>query len=336
MKHIALLNLSGRDGPGITAMVTSVLAAHGGNVLDIGQAVIHEQLSLGLMVELPGRHPHAEAMRELEAGAAARGLHVLCSEISAQAYRDWVAGQGQARHIVTLLSRRLRGADIARICEVIVRHGLTISAINRLSGRVSLDESAAKDRACVEFQLRGAIEDPSAVRAELLALAFELGVDIACQEDDLFRRNRRLVAFDMDSTLIDAEVIDELARRAGVGIEVAAITARAMRGQIDFADSFRRRVALLSGLDEAVLAEVARDLRLTEGAEALMTVLKRLGLKTAIISGGFGYFARDIQRRLGFDYVFANELDIEDGRVSGRVTGPIVDGNRKAELLRDR
>jgi phosphoserine phosphatase len=335
MKHIVLLNLSGADRPGITAMVTGVLAAHAGNVLDIGQAVIHDHLALGLLVELPEAHGESEVLRELAARAAGWGLQFACRPIGPEAYREWVAGQGQARHIVTLLSRRLSAADIARVAEVVARHGLSIAGITRLSGRPSPEEDAERDRACVEFSLRGPIADPAVVRGELLALAAELGVDIACQEDDLYRRNRRLVAFDMDSTLIEAEVIDELAKRAGVGAEVAAITERAMRGEIDFAESFRRRVALLAGLDAGVLAEVAAGLRLTEGAEKLVATLRRLGLRTAIISGGFGYFARGIQARLGFDYVFANELDVEEGRVTGRVSGPIVDGARKAELLRE-
>ena len=334
MTHIVLLGISGADRPGITAMVTEVLAAHAGNVLDIGQAVIHDHLSLGLLVELPEAHEESAAVRELGVRCAGWNLLLECTPVGAQAYRDWAAGQGRARHIVTLLSRRLRSADIARVCGVIAAHGLSIAGITRLSGRPSPD-ATANDRACVEFALRGPIADPAAVRGELLALAAELGVDIACQEDDLFRRSRRLVAFDMDSTLIEAEVIDELAKRAGAGAEVAAITERAMRGELDFAESFRRRVGLLAGLEEQVLAEVAAGLRLTEGAEKLVATLQRLGLRTAIISGGFGYFARGIQQRLGVDYVFANELDIENGRVSGRVSGPIVDGARKAALLRE-
>ena len=150
----------------------------------------------------------------------------------------------------------------------------------------------------------------------------------------MYRRNRRLVAFDMDSTLIEAEVIDELAARAGVGDQVSAITERAMRGEIDFSESFRERVALLEGLEESALAEIASELKITEGAEHLISTLRTLGYKTAILSGGFTYFAHFLQQRLGMDYVHANELDIRDGRVTGRVTGTIVDGERKAQLLR--
>jgi phosphoserine phosphatase len=304
-------------------------------VLDIGQAVIHEQLTLGLLVELPDDHENSLALAEIRERAAGMGLAVRLAPVSAESYREWAAGQGRTRHIVTLLSRRIRGEEIARLSEVVARHGLSIDKITRLSGRVSLDAENTADKACVEFSVRGDFPDPEAARREFLALAQSLGVDIACQQDSMFRRNRRLVAFDMDSTLIEAEVIDELARHAGVGAEVAAITESAMRGEIDFAQSFRRRVALLEGLDEGVLEEVAAGLRLTEGAEKLLAVLRQLGLRTAIISGGFGYFARKVQQRLGIDVVFANELDIEDGKVTGRVREPIVDGARKALLLRE-
>ncbi|MFM7272395.1 MAG: phosphoserine phosphatase SerB, partial [Gammaproteobacteria bacterium] len=286
-------------------------------------------------VELPDDHENSAALAEIRARAAAMDLSVRLAPVGAQSYREWAAGQGSTRHIVTLLSRRIRAEEIARLSEVVARHGLSIDKITRLSGRVSLDASDVHDRACVEFSVRGEFPDPAAARAEFLSLAAELGADIACQEDNMFRRNRRLVAFDMDSTLIDAEVIDELARRAGVGEEVAAITERAMRGEIDFSESFRRRVALLEGLGEHALEETAAGLRLTEGAEKLVSALKRIGLRTAIISGGFGYFGRRLQQRLGIDHVFANELDVADGRVTGRVIEPIVDGACKARLLRE-
>jgi len=335
MKKIILISISGEDRPGITSMVTGILAAHGINVLDIGQAVIHSNLSLGLLVEIPEERETSAALKDLLFRSHEAGLQLRYTPVSPESYRDWVAGQGKPRHIVTLLSRRIRGEEIARLSEVVARHGLNIDKITRLSGRVSLDAAAESDRACVEFSVRGDLADAAVVRRDFLELSSELGVDIAYQEDNMFRRNRRLVAFDMDSTLIEAEVIDELAKRAGVGEEVAAITEQAMRGEIDFSESFRRRVALLQGLDAAVLEDIAAGLRLSEGAEKLVATLRRIGFRTAIISGGFGYFGRRLQQKLGIDYVFANELDIEDGRVTGRVVGEIVDGRRKAELLRE-
>jgi len=234
-----------------------------------------------------------------------------------------------------LLARKISALHLARVTRIVRDHELNIVGINRLSGRIALDADPARTQACVELSLRGEAVDLPGLRAQFLAIANELDVDIAFQEDNVFRRNRRLVAFDMDSTLIEAEVIDELAKRAGVGEQVAAITERAMRGEIDFSESFRQRVALLAGLDESVLEEVAAQLRLSEGAEKLIATLRRIGFRTAIISGGFGFFGRRLQQRLGIDYVFANELDIEDGRVTGRVVGTIVDGRRKAELLRE-
>ena len=162
----------------------------------------------------------------------------------------------------------------------------------------------------------------------------EIGLDVSFQKDDIYRRSRRLICFDMDSTLIETEVIDELAERAGVGDAVREITARAMRGEIDFRESFTERVALLKGLDVSVMEEIARNLPITEGLERMMTILKRVGYKTAILSGGFTYFGNYLRQKYGFDYVYANELEIEQGKLTGRYVGEVVDGRRKAELLR--
>jgi phosphoserine phosphatase len=234
-----------------------------------------------------------------------------------------------------LLVRKVHAEHISAVTELVAQHGLNIDKITRLSGRVPLNEETEQSKACVEFSLRGELDDAQLVRRSLLELATTLNIDIAYQEDDMFRRNRRLVVFDMDSTLIEAEVIDELAKVAGVGDKVSAITESAMRGEIDFNQSFERRVALLKGLDENALELVAGQLKLTEGAETLMMTLKQLGYKTAILSGGFNYFGNKLREKLGFDYVYANELDIENGVVTGKVVGQVVDGNRKAELLKD-
>jgi phosphoserine phosphatase len=223
---------------------------------------------------------------------------------------------------------------LSRVTAVVSRHGLNIDGISRLSGRIPLGELPALSKACVEFSVRGPLQDPDLFRRDLLEVAGALEVDLAFQQDTIYRRNRRLVVFDMDSTLIEAEVIDELARLAGVGDQVSAITERAMRGEIDFSESFRARMALLRGLKAEALEQVAARLKITEGAEHLISTLRTLGYKTAIVSGGFTYFARYLQTRLGIDYIHANELDIADGVVTGKVVGAIVDGARKAELLR--
>jgi phosphoserine phosphatase len=335
LKEILLINISGEDKPGLTATVTEILAGFDVNILDVGQAVIHDTLSLGILIELPSPATHSSVLKDILFRAHELGIQVRFTPISEESYGHWVAGQGRARYIVTLLARKITAHHLARVTGVVARYDMNIDAINRLSGRVPLGALDHLSKACVEFSVRGQLQDIQKFRAELLELASEMDVDLAFQEDNMYRRNRRLVAFDMDSTLIETEVIDELAKLAGVGEEVSAITERAMRGEIDFSESFRSRVALLKGLDESVLEEVASNLPLTEGAERLVATLRSLGYKTAILSGGFTYFGHWLQQRLGIDYVYANELETRDGKVTGEVTGEIVDGVRKASLLRD-
>ncbi|TGD72606.1 phosphoserine phosphatase SerB [Mangrovimicrobium sediminis] len=334
MSDILLISLSGEDHPGVTAGIAAILAEQGVNVLDIGQAVIHDTLSLGMLVEIPAGCDAAPLRAAVEACAAELGMRARISQVDEHSYAEWVGAQGRPRYIITLLARKLSADQIARVTRVVSAHQLNIDSITRLSGRIPLGELPAQSKACVEFSARGPLPDAADFRRELLEVASELDIDLAFQQDNMYRRNRRLVAFDMDSTLIEAEVIDELAKRAGVGEQVSAITERAMRGELDFSESFRARVALLEGLEETALATVAGELKITEGAEHLISTLRALGYRTAILSGGFTYFARFLQQRLGIDYVFANELEIEHGRVTGRVTGDIVDGQRKAQLLR--
>ena len=335
MQEIVLINISGEDQPGVTSSITSILAQYDVSILDIGQAVIHDTLSLGILVSMPSGDESAPVLKDVLFRAHEMGVGIKFTPVNADSYGQWVNGQGKARHIITLLARRLSAEQLARVTDVVVANGLNIDNINRLSGRVPVDRDEGRTKACVEFSVRGEPSEPAALRASFLSIANELGVDIAFQEDNVFRRNRRLVVFDMDSTLIEAEVIDELAHEHGVGDRVSAITERAMQGELNFKESFSERVALLKGLDESVLERVAERLRLTEGAEHLVSTLKRLGFKTAILSGGFTYFGRYLQAKLGIDYVYANELEIENGSVTGRVVGTVVDGQRKAELLKE-
>ena len=335
MSDVTLIKIAGPDQPGITLSVTALLAEQAVNVLDIGQAVIHNNLALGLLVEIPQSVNQKNLFSCISEQLEQLGMSIEFDAVDADAYDAWTKEQGKPRHIVTLLVRKVHAEHISAVTELVAQHGLNIDKITRLSGRVPLNEETEQSKACVEFSLRGELVDAQLVRRSLLELATTLNIDIAYQEDDMFRRNRRLVVFDMDSTLIEAEVIDELAKVAGVGDKVSAITESAMRGEIDFNESFERRVALLKGLDENALALVAGQLKLTEGAETLMITLKRLGYKTAILSGGFNYFGNKLREKLGFDYVYANELDIENGVVTGKVVGQVVDGNRKAELLKD-
>ncbi len=336
MNELILLTLSGSDKPGVTAGITTILAKYDVEVLDIGQAVIHNTLSLGLLLKVPQEAESSPLLRDLLFKAHEMNMVPRFEPVTLEEYQSWVGAQGKSRHIITLLARRISAEHIAKVTEVAASYDLNIDNISRLSGRVSIDAVEEENsKACVEFSVRDMSADEAEVRATLLALASELGVDIAFQRDDIYRRNRRLVVFDMDSTLIEAEVIDELAKEAGVGDQVSEITEAAMRGEIDFNESFKRRVALLEGLDESVIEGIAQRLKMTEGAEQLMSQLKRTGYKTAILSGGFTYFAKFLQKRLGFDYIHANELDIQDGKVTGKVVGTVVNGERKAELLRE-
>jgi len=336
VKEVVLIKVTGEDKPGVTASITGILAQYGVTILDIGQAEIHDNLSLGILAEIPTSAESAPVLKDVLFRSHELGMSVRFTPVSQERYERWVAAQGKDRHIITLLARRISAEHIARVTDVVARFDLNIDNISRLSGRVPLEGEAddGKTKASVEFSIRGVV-DQSALRAEFLEISSELGVDIAVQEDTPFRRNRRLVAFDMDSTLIEAEVIDELAKEAGVGDQVSEITESAMRGEIDFTESFERRVALLKGLDESVLEGIANRLPVTEGAERLVSTLKKLGYKTAILSGGFNYFGRYLQDKLGIDYVYANELEIVDGKVTGNVTGTVVDGNRKAFLLEE-
>ena len=334
MREIILIHVTGEDRPGITAALTGVLARYGVEVLDLGQVVIHNTLTLGILIHIPSQSESAPILKDVLFKAHELGVELKLLPLSPRRYEAWVKAQGKARHIVTLIARRVNAAQIERIASALAAEGLNIDRITRLSGRVPLDGGASPRMACVEISVRGTPKDPSNLRSHFLEASQDLGVDIALQEDNVFRRNRRLVAFDMDSTLVQAEVIDELAKRAGVGAKVAAITERAMRGELDFKESLTARLALLKGLPESVLAEVAATLPLTEGAERLIATLQRVGYKTAILSGGFTYFGRKLQERLGIDYVFANELEIKGGALTGKVKGGVVDGAKKAQLLK--
>lgn len=334
MTELVLIRITGADKPGVTASISSILAQYEVTVLDIGQAEIHDSLSLGILAAIPSTAEAAPVLKDVLFRVHEMGLAVSFTPVTPESYEQWVAGQGKPRHIITLLSRAIEAEAIARVTSIVAEHNLNIDQINRLSGRVPLGEITDTTRACVEFSVRGAT-DQAKMRAQFLEAANELGVDIAFQEDDVYRRTRRLVCFDMDSTLIEAEVIDELAAAAGVGDQVSEITERAMQGELDFTESFEQRVALLKGLSGDVLQGIAERLPVTEGAERLISNLRALGYKTAILSGGFTYFGEYLQERLGIDYVYANELELEDNVVTGRVTGRVVDGKRKAELLQD-
>ncbi|MGY0220129.1 phosphoserine phosphatase SerB [Endozoicomonadaceae bacterium StTr2] len=335
MSEILLINVTGQDRPGMTSAITDTMARYGLIILDIGQSVIHDTLTWGILVRLPDEADQAPVLKDLLYQLHQMELQAKYQSISESAYQSWVEAQGKDQYIITLLSRCLTAEQIARVSDVAARHGLNIDSISRLTGRMPLEEIEEGHQAVVEFVVRGTPSDLDSLKADFLHISSELEVDVAFQQDTVFRRNRRLVVFDMDSTLIEAEVIDELAKAAGVGEQVAEITEAAMRGELDFSESFRKRMALLKGLDESVLESIAESLRFTEGTEKLIRNLKKLGYRTAILPGGFTWFARYLQQKLGIDYVYANELEVVDGKVTGEVSGIIVDGQRKAELMKE-
>lgn len=332
---VLLIQITGPDRPGLTHALTGILAEHGVRILDIGQAVIHNALALGILVELDGAAAGSSPMlAQLLLRARELDVQVQFSASSPEEYRGWAASQSRKRSIVTVLGPAILGEHLAAVSRVISGQALNIERIERLSGRPSL-EMQTGSRACIEFTVSGEPSDEPGMRAAFMAITHEHEIDIAFQRDDLYRRNRRLVVFDMDSTLIPVEVIDELAKEAGVGERVAKITAAAMRGELEFPSAFRDRVRLLKGLPVEALERVAARIPLMDGAERLISTLRSLGYKTAILSGGFTYFGERIRQRLGIDYLYANSLEIHDGLVTGEVTSEIVDGQVKARRLRE-
>jgi phosphoserine phosphatase len=334
MREIILINVTGKDKPGLTASLTGILARFKVTILDIGQAVIHDYLSLGILVEIPTAYKSSSILKDLLFEAHKLGIQIRFSPIEEDLYENWAAQHGKERRIITLLGRRITAEQLSNVATAIAKNKLNIDVINRLSGRVSVNNTDTTQTACVQITVSGKINDPAVLRGQLLKIHAETGIDISFYIDDIYRYARRLVVFDMDSTLIQGEAIDELADVAGIGDQVAQITEAGMQGKIDFKESLTRRVALLNGLEENLLSFVARNLVLTEGADRVVRKLKQLGYKIGIISGGFEYFGKYLQRKLGMDYVFANCLEMADGKLTGKIKGDIIDGQKKAEILR--
>ena len=331
--EIILININGADRPGVTAALTEILAKNNAVILDIGQADIHNHLSLGILFQSTEGNS-GDILKELLFKSYELDVNIRFNPITEQECSKWVGMQGKNRYIITILSRKLTAKQIAGVSRIVAEQDMNIDDIKRLTGRIPLDENARTPKASVEFSVRGTPKNKECMKAEFMKLSTELEMDISFQEDSMYRRMRRLICFDMDSTLIETEVIDELAIRAGVGDQVKAITEAAMRGEIDFCESFRQRCALLKGLDVSVMQEIAENLPITEGVDRLMRILKKVGFKIAILSGGFTYFGNFLKQKYNIDYVYANELEIENGKLTGNHVGDIVDGKRKAELLR--
>lgn len=331
--EIILITISGTDQPGVTAALTEILAKNDAVILDIGQADIHNNLSLGILFQST-EGDSGNIMKDILFKGYELGVNVRFTPISEEDYTKWVNMQGKNRYIVTILGRKLTAKQIAGVSRIVAEQGMNIDDIKRLTGRIPLDENERTPKASVEFSIRGTPIDKEQMKSDFMKLSSEQQMDISFQEESMYRRMRRLICFDMDSTLIQTEVIDELAERAGVGEQVRQITEAAMRGEIDFNESFERRCALLKGLDASVMQEIAENLPITEGVDRLMRVLKNIGFKIAILSGGFTYFGNYLKQKYNIDYVYANELEVVDGKLTGKHIGDIVDGKRKAELLR--
>lgn len=333
-KEIILLKVSGQDKPGVTAGLTAILATYDAVILDIGQADIHDTLSLGILFQVNASSSSAAVLKDLLFKAYELGIKVNFIPITIPDYEIWVKGQRKQRYIINILGESLSAVQLAAVTKIMSDQNLNIDSIIRLTGRTSVVDVEDYPRSCVQLSVTGNIVDKTVMTAKFMEISGDLDVDIAFQEDNMYRRNRRLVCFDMDSTLIQTEVIDELAELAGVGQEVRTITESAMNGEIDFSESFKKRMALLEGLSEDVLHNVAVNLPITKGAHRLMKALKYYGYKTAILSGGFSYFGDYLQKELGIDYVYANQLEIKNGKLTGKYLGEIVDGKKKAEYLK--
>lgn len=331
--ELILLTINGTDRPGVTAGLTEILARHNALILDIGQADIHNNLSLGILFQT-NEGNSGDILKELLFKSYELDVNIRFTPITEEQYEKWVRLQGKNRYIITIVARKLSARQIAAVTRIVADQGMNIDDIKRLTGRIPLDENARTPKASVEFSVRGNPKDREQMQRNFMQLSSDLEVDISFQEESMFRRMRRLICFDMDSTLIETEVIDELAERAGVGEQVRAITEAAMRGEIDFSESFRQRCSLLKGLDVSVMQEIAENLPITEGVDRLMRILKKVGFKIAILSGGFSYFGNYLKQKYNIDYVYANDLEVIDGKLTGRHVGDIVDGKRKAELLR--
>ena len=333
-KEIILLKVSGQDKLGVTAGLTSILATYGATILDIGQADIHDTLSLGILFEIEKGSNSGPVLKDLLFKAYELGIKVKFTPVTIEDYENWVKAQRKQRYIINVLGEELTAVQLSAVTQILSNNKLNIDSIIRLTGRASLVEKEEYPRSCIQLSVTGSLLDKTAMTSSFMDVSRDLNVDISFQEDNMYRRNRRLVCFDMDSTLIQTEVIDELAELAGVGEEVRAITESAMNGEIDFSESFKKRMALLEGLSEEVLQSVAINLPITKGAHRLMKALKYYGYKTAILSGGFTYFGEYLQKELGIDYVYANQLEIKDGKLTGNYLGEIVDGQKKAEYLK--
>ncbi len=321
-----LVTVSGPDGPGITARLMKITSLYEVDILDMGQAVTHGLLSLSFVIEFKGGEngTNGNVLKDLLFEANLMGLTLSYKVVDNKIVTSEMESD---KFIVTCVSpQKVTASFIADLAQILATYKINIERIDKVSPKEfsSMEISTSIPKAL----------DTKSLKSELMKASTKHKIDVAFLKDNVFRRNKRMIVFDMDSTLIQAEVIDELAELCGVGSEVKAITHRAMNGEIDFDESLKLRVSKLKGLEVSRMQDVLENLPLTQGVEEFIATIKMLGYKVALISGGFTFFADALKKKLGLDYSFANELEIKDGRLTGNVIGTIVNANQKAILVK--
>jgi phosphoserine phosphatase len=331
MSKILLINIRGEDRHGLLAEWSKIMAKLDVKILDISQSIIHDSLNLSILVSIPQNDNKDHLKKELSKRAEERGLVAKFKTISKEHYFSWANEKESDRCIITVLSKSMSARQLHLVTAVIHEQDYNVENIRRLSVR---NPEGREERYCFELGVRGHGVMSLQMKEKFLELSNTEAIDIAFQKDDIYRRNRRLVVFDMDSTLLKIEVIDELARKMGVVDQVSQITEQAMNGGLDFDQSLRARVRLLKGMPHSVIQEIIDDLPLMEGAEKLIRTLKSLGYKVAILSGGFINFVDELKKRLGVDFGFANKLEFIDGIATGEVLGEIINGEKKLHYMK--
>lgn len=330
MKHESILiTVSGPDHPGITANLLNIICGSSHRILDMGQSVTHGLLSLSILISGNRSEEDLESpiLKDLLFESKRMGLNLEFKIVDTEEISQEIDEEKKKKYMLSAVSRTSLSPEFLRdVSQNFAQENINILRIDNVNGGLKFRS----------LEITAQVKDStnaSAVKERLLALSNEHKVDMAFIEEGVYRRGKRLIVFDMDSTLIQAEVIDELAKAAGAGEKIATITEKAMNGEIDFQESLHQRVASLEGLEESKLKDILENLPLTPGVEDFVKTVKGLGYKLAIISGGFLYFANAIKDKLGLDYAFANDLEIQGGKLTGKVQGTIVDANQKATIL---
>ncbi len=321
-KDSYVISVIGEDQVGIVSEVTQLLFRRGLNIVDIEQTVIHSQFTMVLLIQPLRRHFQLCRLRtSLNRLAKRRGMRMTVTPL--HEFKGLRLAETKRPYVLTLLGPDRAGV-VAAFSQTLAKHHCNIERIKMIARGEFFAMEMWIDLREASFSL---------LRQDLSAVAKRIGMDIIAQPEHLFKKRKKVIVFDMDSTIVDGEIIDEMARLAGVGKKVAAITEKGMRGEIDFSESLRKRVSFLKGLKVRSLESIAQTFKLTQGSEELIAALKEMGFKIALISGGFSYFTDVLKKRLGFDYAFGNELEIKEGKLTGRLKGRVIDAKRKAEVL---